>query len=189
MLPDALRARGAEVDVLALYETVAEPLRRGAVQDARAADYVTFTSSSTVRNLSSSRRPLGGEPAGAALSPHTRIVSIGPLTSETLRERGVESTSRPHRHDIDGLLQALLADASAHREPSAVPRERNGAACLRRPRPPPRAPASDRLDERSRARAGRGRRAARDARDGRCAERRARAPGAPAGRRRPAARC
>ena len=28
VLPDALRERGAEVDVLALYETVAEPLGR-----------------------------------------------------------------------------------------------------------------------------------------------------------------
>ena len=49
VLPDALRARGAAVDVVALYETVAEPI--GADQRAAivAADYVTFTSSSTVR--------------------------------------------------------------------------------------------------------------------------------------------
>ena len=49
VLPDALRARGAEVDVLALYETVAEPLSPEALRQARAADYITFTSSSTVR--------------------------------------------------------------------------------------------------------------------------------------------
>ncbi len=45
VLPDALRARGAEVDVLDLYETVAEPLDAGTLAATTAADYVTFTSS------------------------------------------------------------------------------------------------------------------------------------------------
>ena len=50
VLPDALRERGAEVDVLALYETVAEPLDDAQLATrSRRADYVTFTSSSTVR--------------------------------------------------------------------------------------------------------------------------------------------
>ena len=51
VLPDALAERGAQVDVVALYDTVAEPLddaRRAALESA---DYVTFTSSSTVRFL------------------------------------------------------------------------------------------------------------------------------------------
>ena len=51
VLPDALRERGAEVDVVALYETVAETPEPEAVEAAQSADYVTFTSSSTVRNL------------------------------------------------------------------------------------------------------------------------------------------
>src|SRR6185312_5107063 len=51
VLPDALRARGAEVDVLELYETVAEPLAPAQLDAIRAADYVTFTSASTVANL------------------------------------------------------------------------------------------------------------------------------------------
>ena len=54
VLPDALRERGAEVDVLALYETVAEPL--GTRSAPRAADYVTFTSASTVRFFARRRR-------------------------------------------------------------------------------------------------------------------------------------
>ena len=84
MLPDALRARGAEVDVLALYETVAEPLSTQALAAARQADYVTFTSSSTVRFF------LAAAGGAAGLSPDTRIVSIGPVTSATLREHGLE---------------------------------------------------------------------------------------------------
>ena len=72
-LPDALRERGAEVDVVALYETVREAPDPEAIEAAQSADYVTFTSSSTVRNLTEA---LGDRfPAGAG------IVSIGPITS------------------------------------------------------------------------------------------------------------
>src|SRR6187551_1312008 len=51
VLPDALRERGAEVDAVALYETVREQPEPDAIEAARGADYVTFTSASTVRNL------------------------------------------------------------------------------------------------------------------------------------------
>ena len=108
VLPDALRARGAEVDVLALYETVAEPLSPRVLAAARAADYITFTSSSTVRFFVEAA---GEEPA---LSAATRVVSIGPVTSQTLREHGIEPHVEAEHHDIDGLLEALLADAAAY---------------------------------------------------------------------------
>jgi uroporphyrinogen III methyltransferase / synthase len=106
VLPDALRARGAQVDVLDLYETLAEPLSPRALAAARAADYITFTSSSTVRFFLDAAGDGG-------LSPSTRIVSIGPVTSETLREHGLEPHIEADDHDIDGLIQALLADADA----------------------------------------------------------------------------
>jgi uroporphyrinogen III methyltransferase/synthase len=126
VLPDALRARGVEVDVLALYETVAEPLSERALAGAQAADYITFTSSSTVRFfLEASTARVGGldlddthtddpAPAQVPLSPTTRIVSIGPVTSATLREHGLEPHVEAVRHDVDGLVEALLADALAH---------------------------------------------------------------------------
>jgi len=104
VLPDALRARGAQVDVLALYETVAEPLAERTLEQARAADYITFTSSSTVRFF---LQAAGGE---AVLSSHTRIVSIGPVTTETLLEHGLSPHVQAERHDIDGVVEAILAD-------------------------------------------------------------------------------
>jgi uroporphyrinogen III methyltransferase/synthase len=107
VIPDALRARGAEVDVLALYETIAEPLSARALKAARAADYITFTSSSTVRFF------LDAAGGGAELSPTTRIVSIGPVTSATLREHGLEPHIEAESHDVDGVIRALLADAAA----------------------------------------------------------------------------
>jgi uroporphyrinogen III methyltransferase/synthase len=105
VLPDALRAAGAEVDVLALYETVADAPSPHVLQEALAADYVTFTSASTVRFF---LRAI----AGAELSPDTRIVSIGPITSEALREHGLAPHVEASTHDLDGLVQALLTDVS-----------------------------------------------------------------------------
>jgi len=107
VLPDALRERGAEVEVMTLYETVAEPLSEAEMAAARGADYVTFTSSSTVRYFLDS--------IDGPLPPGVRLVSIGPVTSEALRERGLEPHVEASRHDIDGLLDALLADATVAR--------------------------------------------------------------------------
>ena len=103
VLPDALRERGAEVDVLELYETVAETPSPQTLEEALRADYITFTSSSTVRFF----RQAVGDGAG----PAGRIVSIGPVTSEALREHGLEADIEAERHDVDGLVAALLADA------------------------------------------------------------------------------
>jgi len=122
VLPDALRERGVEVDIVALYETVAEPLSESALARAREADYITFTSSSTVRfffeavSAHPSERAEDGHPAAGAagaLSPSTRIVSIGPVTSIALREHGLEPHLEAERHDIDGLIDALLVDLAA----------------------------------------------------------------------------
>ena len=107
ILPDALRARGAQVDVLELYETVAQPLSPDALAKCRTADYITFTSSSTVRYF---LQAAGGR---ADLSPDTRVASIGPVTSDALREHGLAPDVEATRHDIDGLIDALLAHAAA----------------------------------------------------------------------------
>ncbi len=105
VLPDALRERGAEVDVVSLYETVREGPDPEAVEAAQSADYVTFTSSSTVRNL------LGA--LGDRFPSAARIVSIGPVTSETAREAGLTVHVEAERHDVEGLIAALLEDAPA----------------------------------------------------------------------------
>ncbi|HEX2436200.1 MAG TPA: uroporphyrinogen-III synthase, partial [Solirubrobacterales bacterium] len=105
VLPDALRARGAEVDVVALYETVPEDPAPDAIEAAQEADYVTFTSSSTVRNFLRA--------VGDRLPRRARVVSIGPVTSAAAHEAGLEVDVEAERHDIEGLVEALLADTSA----------------------------------------------------------------------------
>jgi uroporphyrinogen III methyltransferase/synthase len=129
VLPEALRKGGAEVDVLALYETVAQTPPAHVLREALAADYVTFTSASTVRFFLRAAGGAGATDAGAAdpgtavdtagagphigLSPGTRIVSIGPITSDALREHGLQPHVEASSHDIDGLVRALLADAAS----------------------------------------------------------------------------
>ncbi len=106
VLPEALSARGAGVDVVALYDTIAEPLDDAQIEALAGADYVTFTSSSTVQFLLDAVGTADGLPADG------RLVSIGPVTSATAREHGLTVHVEAERHDIDGLVDALLRDAS-----------------------------------------------------------------------------
>jgi uroporphyrinogen III methyltransferase/synthase len=100
LLPDALRKRGAKVDELALYETVAETPDPEALENAKDADFITFTSSSTVRNFLAASE--NGIPEGA------KVISIGPITSRAIREAGLSVDVEADRHDIGGLVEALL---------------------------------------------------------------------------------
>jgi uroporphyrinogen III methyltransferase/synthase len=102
VLPDALRERGTEVEVLALYRTVAEPLDEPTREAALAADYVTFTSASSVKHFLAA---IGGALTGP------RTVSVGPATSAELRAHGVEPDLEAAVHTPDGLVEELLVDA------------------------------------------------------------------------------
>ncbi|MHC4598881.1 MAG: uroporphyrinogen-III C-methyltransferase [Planctomycetota bacterium] len=106
-LARALREKEASVTELTLYDTrpaeggtakVKDLFRRGAVT------WVTFTSSSTVRNF---RERVGAEDFGA-FSRLARYASIGPVTSATLREFGVEPAVEGTEHTIPGLVDAIL---------------------------------------------------------------------------------
>jgi uroporphyrinogen III methyltransferase / synthase len=110
VLPDTLRARGADVDVVALYETVAEQPEPAAVEAALAADYLTFTSSSTVRNFVAT--------LGARRPARARVVSIGPITTEAAREAGLDVAVEADRSEIEGLVAALVEDAA--RQPAVA---------------------------------------------------------------------
>ena len=104
MLPEGLRAAGASVDEVTLYVAAppAEPpaealaLVRGGEIDA-----VTFTSSSTVRNLSTL---LGGDlsPLSSAL-----VACIGPSTAEAARAAGLPPDVVAEDHSVPGLVAAL----------------------------------------------------------------------------------
>jgi uroporphyrinogen-III synthase len=108
VLPLALQKAGAHVSVVDAYRTVlaedsaalvAEVFSEGAQLDA-----LTFTSSSTVKNLHALL-----ELAGASWPTRAKIFSIGPITSATLREFGRVPDYEAAQHDIPGLLKLLLA--------------------------------------------------------------------------------
>jgi uroporphyrinogen III methyltransferase/synthase len=104
VLPDALRARGAHVDIVTLYETVAEPLDDDTRSAVSTADYVLLTSASSVRFLVAS--------AGPEALRGPRLASIGPATSAELRAHGAEPDIEADPHTPDGLVEALLRDAT-----------------------------------------------------------------------------
>ena len=100
-LPDGLRDAGAaSVDVVPLYRTVADV---GGGADAPAADLVTFTSSSTVRFFHAA---FGDRDLGSVQG-----VSIGPVTSATMRELGIPIVAEATDHDLDGLVAAVIEAA------------------------------------------------------------------------------
>jgi uroporphyrinogen-III synthase len=103
VLETALRERGAEVDVIPVYRTLRETPPEEQLEAASRADYVTFTAGSTVRNFV--------EAIGDRFPRGARVVSIGPVTSDTARELGIEVHVEAQRHDVDGLVDALLEDA------------------------------------------------------------------------------
>jgi uroporphyrinogen III methyltransferase / synthase len=80
---------------------VAELLDAEPAAATASADYVTFTSASTVRFFLAAAGSLDGP----------RIASIGPATSAALREAGLEPDVEADPHTPAGLITALVADA------------------------------------------------------------------------------
>jgi uroporphyrinogen III methyltransferase/synthase len=105
-LVDGLRERGAMVDEVALYDTRAEPPGPDALEAALGADYLTFTSSSTVRNFMAPLDRGQRERAG-----RLRVVSIGPITSAAARAEGLVVHAEASAYTVPGLVEALVADA------------------------------------------------------------------------------
>jgi len=98
-LPDELRRKGWDVEVVEAYRT------RPAVPDAAAlgevhnADAITFTSSSTVTNYLAVAGLDGVPPL---------VVCIGPVTAQTARTAGIHVDAVADVHTVDGLVQALV---------------------------------------------------------------------------------
>ena len=93
---------GAIVDEAIAYRTVPETEDRTRARErltAEGADLVVFTSSSTVRNFFAAQLKL---PSGVAMA------SIGPVTTKTLAEHGVKPAVEAERHDIEGLVGAIV---------------------------------------------------------------------------------
>lgn len=104
-LPEILRARGARVEVVAAYRTVSgvdgEALRAAL---AEGVDAVTFASASTVKHVCDA---LGAD--APALLGRSAVATIGPITSEAARRRGLTVAVEAPVYTAEGLLHALRA--------------------------------------------------------------------------------
>ena len=121
-LAEGLRLRGADVDEVAAYRTVTQPVAPAIIQrillDERV-DAITFTSSSTVRGLLDGLAAAGYDPREALRG--VALAAIGPITAATLRDNGLEPTLIAEEYTIPGLTAALVAHFSGRSATNAPP--------------------------------------------------------------------
>jgi len=104
VIPVELEKRDAKVNVVPAYQTVVPEDVAARVErlfeGSRKPDWVTFTSSSTVRNFVSvcPVKRLDG----------VRVASIGPITSATARELAVRVDVEAPKYTVDGVVDAIL---------------------------------------------------------------------------------
>ena len=105
VIPDALRSAGATVDVVDAYRNAMPEAAPRLLREvlSKGIDAATFTSSSSVTHLAEAALR-----AGIAFPfPGIAAVSIGPITSRTLREHGWEPAAEASPSDISGLIAAV----------------------------------------------------------------------------------
>lgn len=117
VIPRELRALGAFVDVVEAYETVIPAasrvkLRRVLREGLNRPHAITFTSSSTVKNYVSL---LGIRSGKSKLVQGVLNASIGPVTSDTLRDYELTVDIQANEYTIPGLIGALCDFASKNR--------------------------------------------------------------------------
>jgi uroporphyrinogen III methyltransferase/synthase len=106
VVPDTLRAAGCEVDVVSVYKTRSPPRALlealSSLLEGGEIDAVTFTSSSTVEHLCDAL-----EARAAELLARTTVASIGPITTETAKKRGIRVDVTAAEYTLPGLVAAL----------------------------------------------------------------------------------
>ena len=102
VVPNELRKRGAEVDVVPAYQNVIPhdaPQRAQGIFQEPLPDWVTFASSSAVDHLLAL--------VDADIVQQINIATIGPATSATVESHGLKVTVEALQHTIPGLIEAL----------------------------------------------------------------------------------
>ncbi len=106
LIVDSLQAAGAEVIAPVAYRTIMPEGNGDRIRDLLAMktlDAICFSSSSTFENLL--------EMVGACLPGllgQTKLFSIGPQTSETIRKHGFEVALEPQQWTLDALAVAMV---------------------------------------------------------------------------------
>ncbi len=103
LVPAELKRRGATVDVVEAYRTVIpeDAVSRAQQVLSQTPHWITFTSSSTVKHF----LEIAG---GADALRGMKLASIGPITSKTIRDHGLEVSVEANPHTVPGLIDALI---------------------------------------------------------------------------------
>ncbi len=107
ILPEKIREFGGIIDVVTVYETVLPETDKDEVLtylEKGEVDYITFTSSSTVKNFF---EMFGNAPVASWLQ-NCKLTSIGPITSSTLKELGYTPHIEAEKYTIEGITEAIL---------------------------------------------------------------------------------
>jgi len=123
VIPRELRKLGAHLDVVEAYQTVApkssrDQLRAALKGSEERPDAITFTSSSTVRNYVGLLAIRSGK---SKLLSGVLNISIGPITSATLREYDLNVDVQAEQYTIPGLIKALVRRAKTDPKESRQP--------------------------------------------------------------------
>ncbi|MBV8831736.1 MAG: uroporphyrinogen-III synthase [Acidobacteriaceae bacterium] len=104
IIAPALRARGASVELVTAYRNIVpENASADATKvfaDSPPPDWLTFASSSAFENLLSVVRQ--------DFLRKSKIASIGPVTSRTVREHGLTVTAEADPHTVPALVEAIV---------------------------------------------------------------------------------
>ena len=107
ILPKKIRELGGIIDVITVYETKMPDTNKSEVIELlknEKIDYITFTSSSTVKNFI---EMIDGK---IEILKNVKLVSIGPITSDTIRSFNLEPSIEAEKYTIEGIKQAILKD-------------------------------------------------------------------------------
>ncbi len=105
-LSEGLKSKGIAFEELTVYRTVMEASMKSTIEEylkQNKVDFITFASSSTVKNF---MEILGKE--NIELLSKTKIVCIGPVTSQTAKESGLFVSAVADKYTIDGLVDKLV---------------------------------------------------------------------------------
>ncbi len=112
LLPVELKNAGAVVDVVPAYETV-RPSHPDSfiseILELAPYDFITFTSSSTVRNFVSFFE--GRQELLKEITRGAKIACIGPITSKTAEELGLHVHILPEQYTIESLVSAIKTES------------------------------------------------------------------------------
>ncbi|MFC1523478.1 uroporphyrinogen-III C-methyltransferase [Thermodesulfobacteriota bacterium] len=110
VLPDKLREAGAEVRIVPVYRNARPSGQEAALRqelETREVDLITFTSSSTVNHFIEMLNPVSQDELRELLSG-VRLASIGPITSRTIKDKGLEVHIQPEQYTIPDLVNSIV---------------------------------------------------------------------------------